>query len=96
MRGTSVIDDMELGSCRQVKNPPLPTQDAAYLLRLAKKKKKKCCMVHRLTLLLKSTYFIIFHCQRELTTNDNVYEFDFSYKLLGKLLERITRNRFCE
>ena len=40
MRGTSVIDDMELGSCRQVKNPPLPTQDAAYLLRLAKKKKK--------------------------------------------------------
>ena len=32
-------------------------------------------------------YFIMFHCQRELIIKDNVYEFDFFYKLLGKLLE---------
>ena len=36
--GTSAIGDVELGSCRRVKNPPLPSQNA-YLLRFAKKKK---------------------------------------------------------
>ena len=83
MRGISAIDGMELGSCRRAKKPPLPTQDAAYLLRLAKK------VLHRTqTDVTFEEYFIMFHCQRELIIKDNVYEFDFFLQIVRKTVRK--------